>query len=146
MNTRLQVEHPVTEAVRIRTCGRTTTRVADGQALPSELEGSVPPVGWAIESASTRRTPRGFLPSTTAGRSRLAGPGDRVLPRERYSSRRGRREAARSVFFMIPMIAKVIATGPTREAAAAPPRTRSALDSFIAGVEHNIGFCRECQS
>jgi 3-methylcrotonyl-CoA carboxylase alpha subunit len=133
MNTRLQVEHPVTEAITGLDLVEWQMRVAAGETLPrkqSELKID----GHAIEARLYAEDPnKGFLPSV--GRlERLRLPeGDGI----RVDS--GVREGDEVSVFYDPMIAKVIAHAATREAAAA--RLAQALSaSEVAGVHANAGF------
>jgi propionyl-CoA carboxylase alpha chain len=133
MNTRLQVEHPVTEAVTGLDLVEMMIRVAAGEKLPITQD-DVTLTGSAIEARVYAEDPlRGFLPSI--GR----------LSRYRPPSGEGVRvdtgvyEGAEISVFYDPMIAKLITYGATRAQAAA--RMSVALDAFaIRGVNHNIGF------
>jgi len=133
MNTRLQVEHPVTEAVTGLDLVEWQFRVAAGEALPLAQD-RVPLDGHAIEARLYAEDPdRGFLPST--GRifalALPAGEGLRVDA--------GVAEGDAMTRFYDPMIAKVIAHGATRNAAI--ERLAAGLErSVIAGVRSNAGF------
>jgi propionyl-CoA carboxylase alpha chain len=133
MNTRLQVEHPVTEMVTGLDLVEMMIRVAAGEKLPITQE-QVTLTGSAIEARVYAEDPlRGFLPSI--GRlSRYrppTGEGVRVDT--------GVYEGSEISMFYDPMIAKLITYAPTRPQAA--KRMADALDAFaIRGVNHNIGF------
>jgi propionyl-CoA carboxylase alpha chain len=133
MNTRLQVEHPVTEFVTGLDLVEWMIRIAAGEKLPWK-QSEIRLEGHAIEARVYAEDPaRGFLPSI--GRLvRYAEPkGEGV----RVDS--GVYEGAEISIHYDPMIAKVIADGPTREAAR--ERLIEALDAFqIRGVRHNVGF------
>jgi propionyl-CoA carboxylase alpha chain len=134
MNTRLQVEHPVTEFVTGLDLVEQMIRVADGQKLPI-AQGDVSLKGWAIEARIYAEDPfRGFLPST----GRLV----RFRPPEENDHVRvdtGVGEGGEISMFYDPMIAKLITYGPDRSSAA--DRMQEALDSFqIRGLSHNISF------
>ncbi|MGA9575374.1 MAG: biotin/lipoyl-containing protein, partial [Lysobacterales bacterium] len=134
MNTRLQVEHPVTEFITGLDLVELMILVAAGKALPiSQSDISIN--GWAIESRVYAEDPsRNFLPST--GRLvyyRPPGNDDHV----RVDT--GVFEGGEVSMFYDPMIAKLITYGSDREEATA--HMRSALDRFlIRGVSHNISF------
>jgi propionyl-CoA carboxylase alpha chain len=133
MNTRLQVEHPVTEAVTGLDLVEMMIRVAAGEKLPITQE-QVTLTGSAIEARVYAEDPlRGFLPSI--GR----------LTRYRPPTGEGVRvdtgvyEGSEISVFYDPMIAKLVTYGATRPEAA--QRMSVALDAFaIRGVNHNIGF------
>jgi propionyl-CoA carboxylase alpha chain len=134
MNTRLQVEHPVTELVTGIDLVEQMIRIAAGGKLPLKQK-DVALTGWAIEARVYAEDPfRGFLPST--GRlSRYREP--MVVPGVRIDS--GVYEGAEISIYYDPMIAKLIAHGEDRQQAAAS--IRAALDAFqIRGVAHNIPF------
>ncbi|WP_340317821.1 acetyl/propionyl/methylcrotonyl-CoA carboxylase subunit alpha [Rhizorhabdus argentea] len=111
MNTRLQVEHPVTEAITGQDLVEWQLRVASGEPLPKrQQELSID--GWAMEARLYAENPsNGFLPST--------GKLDRLkLPRGiRVDS--GVEEGGEVSAFYDPMIAKLIVAAPSRPAAAA---------------------------
>jgi acetyl-CoA/propionyl-CoA carboxylase biotin carboxyl carrier protein len=133
MNARLQVEHPVTEAVTGRDLVADQLRIAGGE--PIQIAGdSVRGGGHAIEARLYAEDPaHGFLPAT--GRVvRLRWPaGVRVDT--------GIREGDFVSDRYDPMLAKLIAHGPTRREALA--RLREALDeTLVLGVRTNLRFLR----
>jgi propionyl-CoA carboxylase alpha chain len=134
MNTRLQVEHPVTECVTGLDLVEQMIRVAYGEKLPFTQD-DVKLTGWAIENRVYAEDPyRGFLPST----GRLV----RYNPPEDMDNVRvddGVIEGGEVSIFYDPMIAKLITWGDTREEAI--DRQIVALDRFeIEGPGHNIDF------
>ncbi|MFO1154366.1 MAG: acetyl/propionyl/methylcrotonyl-CoA carboxylase subunit alpha [Rhodospirillales bacterium] len=134
MNTRLQVEHSVTEFVHGVDLVEQMIRVAAGQPLTLRQEDLVPH-GWAIESRIYAEDPnRKFMPST----GRLIRYREPVESDEvRVDS--GVYEGGEISMFYDPMIAKVTTWGRDRDAAVA--LMRRALDEFyIKGVHHNIAF------
>jgi propionyl-CoA carboxylase alpha chain len=134
MNTRLQVEHPVTEMVTGLDLVEQMIRVAAGEALAFGQD-DVALNGWAIESRIYAEDPyRGFLPST----GRLV----RYRPPQETDGVRiddGVAEGGEVSIFYDPMIAKLITSAETREAAI--DRQIEALDSFVVGgIGHNVDF------
>lgn len=134
MNTRLQVEHPVTEFVTGLDLVEWMIRIAAGERLTlSQVE--VELHGWAIEARIYAEDPfRNFLPSV----GRLV----RYLPPALSDSVRvetGVYEGGEVSMYYDPMIAKLITHGTTRDAAI--ERMRHAINEFyIRGVSHNISF------
>jgi 3-methylcrotonyl-CoA carboxylase alpha subunit len=131
MNTRLQVEHPVTEAITGLDLVDWQFRVAAGEKLPL-TQAEVGFDGHAIEARVYAEDPdHGFLPST----GRIVGL---VLPGD-VRVETGVEAGGEVTPFYDPMIAKLVAHAPTREAALA--RLTSALDqTLIAGVRSNVAF------
>lgn len=134
MNTRLQVEHPVTELVTGLDLVEQMIRVAAGEKL-AFTQDDVTLTGWAIENRVYAEDPyRGFLPST----GRLV----RYLPPREGEGVRvddGVTEGSEISMFYDPMIAKLVTYGETRDEAA--DRQVAALDRFrIDGIGHNIDF------
>jgi 3-methylcrotonyl-CoA carboxylase alpha subunit len=134
MNTRLQVEHPVTEAVTGLDLVEWQLRVAAGEELP-QRKYTLAPHGHAIEARLYAEDSRkGFLPSV--------GMLERLrLPEQRDGVRvdTGVREGDEVTVFYDPMIAKIIAWDETRTGAAA--KLAEALgQTEIAGVQTNAGF------
>jgi len=134
MNTRLQVEHPVTEMVTGLDLVEQMIRVAAGEKIGLEQD-EVKLTGWSVESRVYAEDPyRGFLPST--GRLVRYRP-----PRQTDQIRvdDGVAEGGEVSMFYDPMIAKLITFGDTREAAI--DRQIEALDSFLVdGIGHNVDF------
>ena len=134
MNTRLQVEHPVTELITGIDLVELMIHVADGKELPL-TQADVGINGWAIEARVYAEDPfRNFLPST--GRLVYFRP-----PQEDDHVRvdTGVFEGGEVSMFYDPMIAKLITYGANREEATA--HMRSALDRFlIRGVSSNLSF------
>ncbi|MGZ8346955.1 MAG: acetyl-CoA carboxylase biotin carboxylase subunit [Allosphingosinicella sp.] len=138
MNTRLQVEHPVTEMVTGLDLVELMIRVAAGEALPFG-QADVKLDGWAIESRIYAEDPyRGFLPST--GRLvRYRPPLEAEDENGRTRVDDGVTEGGEVSIFYDPMIAKLISWGPSRESAI--ERQIEALDSFVIdGIGHNVDF------
>ncbi|KQY45906.1 acetyl/propionyl/methylcrotonyl-CoA carboxylase subunit alpha [Rhizobium sp. Root483D2] len=132
MNTRLQVEHPVTEAITGIDLVEWQLRVANGEPLPlKQSELSID--GWAFEARVYAEDPaRGFLPSTGT-------LSDIRFPEEGVRIDAGVRLGDRISPFYDPMIAKLIVHGTTRAAALA--RLTAALEnSHIGGVTNNLDF------
>ncbi|HEX6104455.1 MAG TPA: acetyl-CoA carboxylase biotin carboxylase subunit [Gemmatimonadales bacterium] len=135
MNTRIQVEHPVTELVYGVDLVREQLRIAAGQRMRVH-QGWLHPRGWAIECRITSEDPaNGFLPST--GRIEfLRVPGG---PGVRWDS--GVELGDEVTLFYDSLLAKLIVWGPDR--AQAIVRMRRALDELsVVGVATNQGFHR----
>ncbi|MEU4730666.1 biotin carboxylase N-terminal domain-containing protein [Streptomyces sp. NPDC023588] len=135
MNTRLQVEHPVTELITGLDLVELQLRVASGEALPVTQE-DVRLTGHAIEARVCAEDPaRGFLPS-----------GGTVLALSEPSGGAVRTDSGLTAGVPVgstydPMLSKVIAYGPDR--ASALRLLRGALaDTVILGVQTNAGFLR----
>ncbi len=147
MNTRLQVEHPVTEAITGIDLVEQMIRVAAGEKL-AFTQDDIGIDGWAIENRVYAEDPyRGFLPST--GRLvRYDPPVEGWTDDGEANGRRGVDgvrvddgvyEGGEVSMFYDPMIAKLVTWGPTRDAAA--DKQIEALDAFeIEGLGHNIDF------
>ncbi len=134
MNTRLQVEHPVTECITGLDLVEQMIRVAYGEKL-AFTQDDVKINGWAVENRVYAEDPyRGFLPSTgRLVRYRPPAEADHVRVDD------GVYEGSEISMFYDPMIAKLVTWGPTREAAI--DKQITALDRFeIDGIGHNIDF------
>ena len=133
MNTRLQVEHPVTEWVTGLDLVELMIRIAAGEKLALRQQ-DVKLTGWALETRIYAEDPlRGFLPSI--------GRLQRYRPPQGADIRvdTGVYEGAEISVYYDPMIAKLVTRGDTRGAAI--ERIGEALDGFcITGVSHNISF------
>ena len=139
MNTRLQVEHPVTELITGVDLVEQMIRVAQGEKLPfaqSDLKIN----GWAMESRLYAEDPyRNFLPST--GRlTRYRPPVEGTTAAGGIvRNDTGVYEGGEISMFYDPMIAKLCTWGPTRLAAI--EEMRLALDTFeVEGIGHNLPF------
>jgi propionyl-CoA carboxylase alpha chain len=135
MNTRLQVEHPVTELITGLDLVEQMIRVAAGEKLSFKQE-DVQLNGWAMECRINAEDPfRGFLPST--GRLVKFAPPEEEPGQVRVDT--GVYEGGEISMFYDSMIAKLIVHGATREQAI--ERMRDALNSFvIRGISSNIPF------
>ncbi|MET9096016.1 acetyl/propionyl/methylcrotonyl-CoA carboxylase subunit alpha [Streptomyces cyaneofuscatus] len=135
MNTRLQVEHPVTELITGLDLVEWQLRVASGEQLPY-AQADISLTGWAIEARVCAEDPsRGFLPSggTVLALREPQGGGVRTDS--------GLSEGVPVGSLYDPMLSKVIAYGPDR--ATAIRKLRAALaDTVILGVPTNAGFLR----
>ena len=138
MNTRLQVEHPVTELITGVDLVEQMLRVAAGEPL-GFTQDDLHINGWAIESRIYAEDPyRKFLPSI--GRlSRYRPPAEG--PRDGFTIRNdsGVREGDEISMYYDPMIAKLCAWAPTRAAAVAG-MARALEDFQVEGLGHNIPF------
>lgn len=139
MNTRLQVEHPVTELITGIDLVEEMIRVAAGEKLRLSQE-QVPLNGWAIESRLYAEDPyRGFLPSI--GRlTRYRPPKEGTDPNGQIvRNDTGVTEGGEISMYYDPMIAKLCSWAPDR--AQAVERMRTALDEFeLEGIGHNLPF------
>ncbi len=139
MNTRLQVEHPVTELITGIDIVEKMIRVAAGEKLGLE-QNDVKINGWAVESRLYAEDPyRNFLPSI--GRlTRYNPPAEgEKLDGSILRNDTGVFEGADISMFYDPMIAKLCAWAPTREKAI--DAMSAALDEFeVEGVGHNLPF------
>ncbi len=134
MNTRLQVEHPVTEFITGQDLVELMIRVANGEKLPLKQQ-DVKLTGWAMEARVYAEDPfRNFLPS-------IGRLGHYQPPAETEFVRvdTGIQEGSEVSMFYDPMIAKLVTYGKDRDEAIL--RMNDALDAyFIRGVSHNISF------
>jgi propionyl-CoA carboxylase alpha chain len=137
MNTRLQVEHPVTECVTGLDLVEQMILIAAGEKLQFAQD-DVQLNGWAMESRIYAEDPeRGFLPSI----GRLTGYN---VPTDENGVRvdTGVEEGSDISRFYDPMIAKLITSGADRAEATA--RMVTALDQFyVRGIAHNVRFLRD---
>ena len=154
MNTRLQVEHPVTELVTGTDLVEWQLRVANGEPLP-RTQDELDIQGHAIEARLYAEDPaRGFLPSTgrlvhlrlpegeaPAGAGAAPGAESGTLPRSGIRIDAGVRTGDTVSMYYDPMIAKVIAWAPDRDAAA--DRLAAALAATeVVGLTANADFLR----
>jgi propionyl-CoA carboxylase alpha chain len=138
MNTRLQVEHPVTELVTGIDLVEQMIRVAAGERLAIR-QADVKVSGWAVESRVYAEDPyRNFLPST--GRLvRYRPPQEGSNGGAVVRNDTGVYEGGEISIWYDPMIAKLVTSAPSREAAI--DAQGHALDAFaIDGIRHNIPF------
>ncbi|MBT52914.1 MAG: acetyl/propionyl-CoA carboxylase subunit alpha [Mameliella sp.] len=138
MNTRLQVEHPVTELITGIDLVEQMIRVANGEPLSIKQE-DLKINGWAIENRLYAEDPyRGFLPSI--GRlTRYRPPAEGPLGEGIVRNDTGVFEGGEISMYYDPMIAKLCTWAPTREGAIEV--MRNALDSFeVEGIGHNLPF------
>lgn len=153
MNTRLQVEHPVTELITGVDLVEQMIRVAYGEKL-AMAQDDVKLTGWAIENRLYAEDPyRGFLPSigrltryrppeeTAAGPLLINGKWQGDAPEGDFAVRNdtGVYEGGEISMYYDPMIAKLCTWAATREEAIA--HMRDALDGFeLEGIGHNLPF------
>jgi propionyl-CoA carboxylase alpha chain len=135
MNTRLQVEHPVTEQITGLDLVKLQLKVAEGEKLPFKQE-DLKITGHAIEVRVYAEDPtNNFLPDigTLTTYRRPQGHGIRVDD--------GFEQGMSIPFYYDPMIAKMICTAENREQAIA--KTIRAIDEYdITGVQTTLGFCK----
>ncbi|MBS0565650.1 MAG: acetyl/propionyl/methylcrotonyl-CoA carboxylase subunit alpha [Proteobacteria bacterium] len=140
MNTRLQVEHPVTELITGVDLVEQMIRVAAGERLPF-AQSDLKIDGWAVESRLYAEDPyRNFLPSI--GRlTRYRPPAEVADAAHVVRNDTGVYEGGEISMYYDPMIAKLCTWGPTRGAAI--EGMRAALDAFeVEGIGHNLPFCQ----
>ena len=138
MNTRLQVEHPVTELITGVDLVEQMIRVAAGEKL-SFKQTDIGINGWAIENRLYAEDPyRGFLPSI--GRLSRYRPPEEVAEKTRsVRNDTGVFEGGEISMYYDPMIAKLCTWAPTRSEAI--EEMRNALDAFeLEGIGHNLPF------
>src|SRR6201747_2622743 len=138
MNTRLQVEHPVTELITGIDLVEQMIRVAAGEKL-ALAQKDVTLTGWAVESRVYAEDPfRNFLPSI--GRLvKYRPPIESSVDGITVRNDTGVQEGGEISIHYDPMIAKLVTHGPSRGAATEAQST--ALDSFyVEGIRHNIPF------
>ena len=142
MNTRLQVEHPITEMVSGVDLVEQMIRVAAGHKLPAELLDLDRPInGWAHEARVYAEDPtRGFLPST----GRLIDyiePTDEQVPGVRVDT--GIRQGDEISIYYDPMVSKLVTHGKDRIEAL--DKLQVALDNYVVrGLGNNLTFLRAC--
>jgi propionyl-CoA carboxylase alpha chain len=138
MNTRLQVEHPVTELITGVDLVEQMIRSAAGEPL-SVSQDELKINGWAVESRIYAEDPyRGFLPSIgRLVRYEQPAEGEREGFTVRNDS--GVREGDEISMFYDPMIAKLCAWAPTREAAI-DGMAQALEETYLSGLGHNVPF------
>ncbi|KAJ8907786.1 hypothetical protein NDN08_007890 [Rhodosorus marinus] len=156
MNTRLQVEHPITEAISGTDLMEMMFAVADGEKL-SLRQGDISPVGWAMESRIYAEDPRqGFVPfpgAVRAYREPRLRP-DPEIPstiQELHFDHAGVRvdsgidEGGKVQLYYDPMVSKLVCYGQDRETTR--QKMVRALDSYVIyGVKNNLEFLRALMS
>jgi len=136
MNTRLQVEHAITEAITGLDLVEEMIKIAANKKIDYRQDEICKPKGWAIECRIYAEDPAvGYLPST----------GFLKRYQEPVNARidTGVEEGAEISIWYDPLISKVITHGPDRTTALI--RAAEALDNYvIQGVQHNIPLLRNC--
>lgn len=137
MNTRLQVEHPVTEMITGVDLVELMIRIAAGEKLLLKQE-DVPLKGWAMEARVYAEDPlRNFLPSI----GRLDPYKEPHSLDNTIRVDGGIKEGDEISIYYDPLISKLITYGPDRISAI--DKMKHALDSYvIRGVNHNVSFLR----
>ncbi|KAG0222866.1 hypothetical protein BGW41_005842 [Actinomortierella wolfii] len=142
MNTRLQVEHPITEYITGMDLVEQMIRVAAGQKLIPKQE-DIQIKGWAIESRVYAEDPEKYLPSIGRLSKYIEPKSTKGKNEVRCDS--GIVEGSEISIYYDPMICKLCTHGDTREEAI--ENMKRALDSYvIKGVTHNIPLLREVVS
>jgi len=138
MNTRLQVEHPITEFITGLDLVEWMIKIAAGQPLTLQQQ-DIPINGWAMEARVYAEDPlRNFLPSI--GKLVTYKEPGKNDPSIRVDS--GVNEGAEISIYYDPLISKLITYGKDRPKAIA--KMKEALDSYvIRGVKHNVNFLRD---
>ena len=140
MNTRLQVEHPITEYITGLDLVEQMIRVAEGKALEIRQE-DVRIRGWAVECRVYAEDPKLYLPSV----GRLNGYREPDQSSGMVRCDTGIVEGSEISIYYDPLICKLSTFGPDRSSAL--NRMKEALDSYvIRGVTHNIPLLREVVS
>ncbi len=144
VNTRLQVEHPVTEAITGFDLVEWQIRIAEGEDLPSESEIKIN--GWAIESRIYAEDPISFLPSPGEIKKLVEPECSKFMWDSSYVRLDiGYNEGNKITPFYDPLIAKLITKGEDRNKAI--ENMLQALNSIlIEGVKTNIPFLKEAVS
>jgi acetyl/propionyl-CoA carboxylase alpha subunit len=136
MNTRLQVEHPVTESITGQDLVEWQLRVARGEALPL-AQADIPMIGHAVEARLYAENPHtGFLPAI--GTLQVLH-----LPDDQIRVDSGVEEGGAITPNYDPMIAKLIAYGETRDAAIETLSDAIAA-TCVGGVKTNAAFLKHC--
>ncbi|MDQ8029409.1 MAG: biotin/lipoyl-containing protein, partial [Brevundimonas sp.] len=136
MNTRLQVEHPVTEAITGVDLVEWQFRVAAGEPIPL-AQADIPMNGWAMEARLYAEDPtNGFLPS-------IGKLDHLIMTRVPVRIDTGVQEGDQVSQFYDPMIAKIIAWGPDRDLAARD-LAEACENIEVAPVRCNAGFLARC--
>jgi acetyl-CoA carboxylase, biotin carboxylase subunit len=135
MNTRLQVEHPVTEMITGVDLVKLQIKVAEGESLPFRQE-DIRMHGHAIEVRVYAEDPaNNFLPDIGILQTYMRPQGNGVRLDDGFE------QGMNIPFYYDPMIAKMICHAETREAAI--EKTIRAIDEYeITGLETTLGFCK----
>ena len=138
MNTRLQVEHPITEMITGQDLVEWQLRIASGEKLPILNQKDIPLMGHALEARVYAEDPdNGFLPQN--GLIRILKEPQRVEGEVRIDT--GVRQGDQISTFYDPMISKLIVWGENRNEAI--ERLHSALDDYkVIGLPTNIKFMK----
>lgn len=140
MNTRLQVEHPITEYITGIDLVEQMIRIAANQRLQIR-QSDMKIHGWAFESRIYAEDPKLFLPSIGKLR-KYVEPRPKASEDADVRCDSGIREGAEISIYYDPLICKLCTHGPNRDSALA--KMQQALDSYvIRGVTHNIPVIRE---
>ncbi|KAJ3388920.1 hypothetical protein HDU84_009334 [Entophlyctis sp. JEL0112] len=141
MNTRLQVEHPITEYITNLDLVELMIRVAANQKLNLDQKEISTPKGWAFESRVYAEDPEKYLPSI--GRlTKYIEPTPLTISGHDVRCDTGIVEGSEISIYYDPMICKLCTYGATRDEAR--HRMESALDRYvIKGVTHNIPLLRD---